>query len=337
MDHMINEDLKKLFHETELCQHLTETEINLLLSHSQAASFKPNEIILKQGSHHYGMYFLLDGSVKISAKVLGESPTDIVVLSPGNFFGEISAIEKKVSAASVHALTDVFCIYVPNQYFDTISYFFPETKYKLLQSITKNVCDRLITITNKVSKTISQSSMQTQSFMRKMYHSFSTSRVIQPEEAVIGLSFLRDSYLFHTFSQEEFLDILNFGVILETSKHFNLISKGDQNTSCYVVLSGAVQSVIVSDHKFAKLAVLGPLKFFSSIYAIDKKYQAIIDYTTCERAMLLKLPDHQLNELKKKNIFLWYKIFNLISHSMIATERAMDKLDVRLKSEIYNR
>ncbi len=119
------------------------------------------------------------------------------------------------------------------------------------------------------------------------------------------------------------------------AKQCTLLQENEKNLSCYIVLRGAVQSSIIQDNKFAKLSVLGATNLFCN--KIDDIPISIINYTTCERAVLLKISDANLTMLQNNNKELWYKMSEQICKSFAALESAAEKLDIRLNSELYNR
>lgn len=334
---LLNPDLKESLLKTQLCEYLKPAEFELLIAHSSLLLFKPKEIILKQGKISEGIYLILEGNVKIFAKILGEGTTNITRLGAGKFIGEISVIENSPCATSAIATEHVECLLIPKTYLDMLTLFFPETKYKILRAIATGVSDRLMDIHDKIINFISKHSMHTQSLFGEVIKSLSPPKIINFEHACVNKKYLQHSEIGKFLTQEELDDLLKHLVIIETAKHCTLISQGSKNAICYLILHGAVQSRIIYNNKVAKLSVLAPTTFFSSISTIEPGLSSIIDYTTCERAILLKIDEPDLHLIQKNNIHLWYKIFELICKSFVSLERAADKLDIRLNIELYNR
>lgn len=316
---------------------LDEKELELLISHNKFMNFSPGEIILQQGKRNVGMYIILKGTALVTGKILGEGGTYISTLGPGNLLGEISLIEKRECPASAIASSPVECLLISNEYFAVLSLLFPETKYKILTAITKEVTGRLKDMHKKITSYISHSDMTAGSMFGEVIKSLTKPTTITSSEADYDLKELRQAQLFEEFTNEEFDELMQHTSLIKAPKQCTLVQEGEKKSSCYILLRGAVQSSIVQDNKTAKLSVLGPLSFLSSISSIDETSAAIINFTTCEHAILLKISEAALTYFRKNNSNLWYKLFDLICQSLVSLERAADKLDIRLNSELYNR
>jgi CRP-like cAMP-binding protein len=123
---------------------------------------------------------------------------------------------------------------------------------------------------------------------------------------------------------------------MSAPNHCPVIKISDQIEDTYIVLRGAVQSSIRYKNKFAKLSVLAPMMFFCCNTLINQK-PAILDYTTCERVILMQIPAVALKHFKENKTELWYKLNDMIAKSFAALEQAANRLDIRLHGELYNR
>jgi CRP-like cAMP-binding protein len=312
-----------------LSEYLKPQEIEMLQTYSQFVFFNNGDIILQQGKKSDGIYVILNGSVIATAKMLGEGTTNLETLGPCNFLGEISFIEKVPCATSIVAVSKVECLYITETFFELLTTYFPETKYKLLTAICKQVSSRLKKMHDKIILFISSSNMSERSFFSEVIQSLTKPTEVPLTEANYPALL--------SFKKEEIDELLKHTILLKASKNCTLIHKSDKNPLCYIVVQGAVQSTIMHDNKVAKLSVIGPATLFANIACVDKNSPFTITFTTCEQAVLLKLTESDLIFFQKERPSLWYKIFDLICLSIIALEKSVDKLDIRLNIETYNR
>lgn len=334
---MLSPEIIKDLKSIELCQSLNDEELAILFAHSRMISFAPGELILQQGKKSDGMYIIIDGTVLVVAKILGEGITNIASLSRGNILGEISIIEEDLCATSVIANGPVRCLFIKHIYFEMLSILLPKMKYKLIVAITQQACNRLQALRNKIKKVITHSAMTKQSLFGEVIKSLKKPTIIALDDISIDIKQFKNSHLLGSNAEENYDELLRYSTVIEAPKNCTLIKDGENAAPCYIVFRGAVQSSIIEANTIAKLSVLSPMSLFCSVSLIDNHLSSIFDYTTCEHAILLEITLSNLDLIKKNNSKLWYKIYDLVCKSFVSLERAADKLDVRLNSELYNR
>jgi CRP/FNR family cyclic AMP-dependent transcriptional regulator len=321
----------------ELGKFLTQDELDVLIKYSQIREFSPGTAILKQGKETQDIYMIIEGQVNVMARVMGQGITKMETLGPGNFIGEISFVEKVPGSTSAIANSKVNCLVINKIYFEVLSATYPEIKYKLFDALSRQVCSRLKKIHDKVTACITDSNMISQSFFDKVVHTFNQPKAVTFEEILLDKERLWDSNLFRLFSLEELHELFTHMELLEASKNCKLIYEGEKRASCYIVIRGAVQSSIVHDNKMAKLSVIGPETLFASAACVDTNSAFTVTFSTREQTILLRLSDTALQHLQKNKLKIWYKLYGLICTSLVALEKSIDKLDIRLHIEAYNR
>lgn len=334
---MLIPEFKSALQNGVLGKYLDIDELEMLLAHSDIVDFHKGENILTQGKSCFGIYIIIAGTVSVTAKLLGDGTTQLEILGPGNFLGEVSFIEKIPSATSIIANDQVSCLLITDTYLKLLSAYFPHTKYKLFLAISVQVCTRLKVMHDKIIHFIENSDMTTQSLFGEIIQSLTKPTEIKDEEMFSQTKKLLQLPLFKYLSAEESEELLKHTVLLKAPKHCTLIRKDEKNASCYIVLHGAVQSSIIHENKVAKLSVIGPGTLFAGIACIDSNTTFTITFATCELAVLLRISETELRFFQNERPLLWYKIFDLICRSIIALERSVEKLDIRLHIEIYNR
>lgn len=333
----IKPDFYSHFLNTDFGKCLDEMELELLFMHGKMLTFTAGETIVKQGKYSNGIYILTHGTVISLARILGEGTTILETLETGSYFGEISFIESVPCATSLIAKSEVECLFISKSYFDVLANTFRATRYKLLTSIIKQTSLRIRKIHDKVIKFMSSSDMITHSIISNIIQSMNNPTEITFDQARVDIKKLQQTQYLSAFSTEELNELLQHGVLLKAAKNCQLIHKNEKNPLCFLVLHGAVQSSIAHENKVAKLSVIGPNILFSNNAFIDKTSEYTVTFTTCETTVLLKLSESCIDSFKKDNPHLWSKIFYLIFRSLIALEKSIDKLDIRLNIETYNR
>lgn len=320
---------------TFLHHYLTHRDLQKLFERNQNVSFQKNELILKQGKIANGIYLVLSGTVEVRARIMGEGNTKIGTLSPGEFLGEISFIEKGPSTTSAIAKTEVDCLWITPTFLNLLCSYYPQLRYKILQALTNQICRRLKLTHDKVKAEISGTGMISQSFFGKVIYSLTQPREINKKD--VEAYTLPTTNFFALLTPIEIEYLFEHVTFYDAPKNCVLIHEGQKTASCFVMIQGAVQSSITHNNKIAKLSVIGPGSLFAGIACVDNNSEFTITFTTCEPAILVRIDEKKLAFLKNEKKELWYKIFELITTSLVALRKSIDKLDIRLHIEKYNR
>jgi CRP-like cAMP-binding protein len=96
------EDLKKQV----LLQGLPEEEYTKLASILELKHYHKAETIFKAGDPSEGIYLIKKGRVRISQSIPGQRIRTLVIFREGNYFGDLSVLEKKVHNATATALAE---------------------------------------------------------------------------------------------------------------------------------------------------------------------------------------------------------------------------------------
>jgi len=329
-------ELKKALSETRLCKYLTSAEIEVLLTYCKILQFEMGKELLHQGKKTAGIFVILSGTAIMTAKILGAGTLDLGTLQRGDFVGETSLIERTPNTISVTAAQVVQVLFIAGTYFETLALLFPETKYHISKAVAEDVCLRLKELQKKISFYILQSHMIAKSFFGEVMQSLTWPHEIKFEEIGVSHEQFRRLNFFKDLTDDACDTLFKLGAFIATANLCPIIKQGETTSACYIILRGAVQSSIIQDNKYAKLAVLPPLKFFAGSSYIDGS-PSVIDFSTCEKTILLKLSDKTLQFLQENHITLWYKIFDELCLSFVSLENSANKLGIRLNSELYNR
>lgn len=334
---MLSEDIKNALLNTRINHYLSPQEIDLLLKHADIQTFSEGEVIVKQGRKSKGIYIVIEGAVNVCSKLLGEGDVCLTRLHCGNYFGEVSIIAKQPCIASFIALEPVKCIFIDEIYFNNLNLFFPKIKYQITRAICDDMYSRYQMLYQNIIKIIENNQIKKQSFLTEVTRTLIKPKQIPIDSINLNLDQIRNNEMFESFTGRELLEFFKHWICLDAPKNCTIIHEGESHAGCFFVLQGAIQASIIHNNKVAKIAVLGPLKFFNSLSVIDPDSASPINFMSCEHAILLHLPEKNFKFFQENQLNLGYKFFDLICATFAALERATHELELRLRSEFYNR
>lgn len=332
---MITPELKQKLMTTKLCHYLSSEELEMISNYCQIISFSEGDLIIQQGKLANGIYVIIQGTALVTAKILGSGITHLSSLKEGSFVGEISLIKKIPAPTSVIASKGMITLFIPGAYFEMMSLFLSEIKYKIMHAIIDDVCERLISVRPKILNVMDKSGIHSLHF-GNIIKKISKFNKINFEDLDFNIKEIKNDMVFKFFTEDEFNHLLNFVELVQAPKNCSLINEGESNKCFFFLLRGAVQSSIIQDNKLAKLSIISPLHFFCGISFVNCSVSSIANYSTRVRSELLIISEKNILTIQSNYISLWHKLFNLIAQSFIDLEYAANKLDVRLNSEFYN-
>jgi CRP/FNR family cyclic AMP-dependent transcriptional regulator len=332
----MNAELKQALLRSSLCKYLGMNDLDMLIAYSKTIKYATGDEVLAQGAVSPGTHIIIEGEAVVTAKVLGVGMINMTVLDKGCFIGEISQLLKTPSTVSVIAKTSLECFYISRSYFEMLGSMFPETMYKISKAVIEDVCLRQKNLHKKIMAFLSHSQMASKSIFGEVIHSLT-----RPKETTLAQVHMKPEKLMQMdllmhMNQDQINTLLQHSVVMDAPRNATIIREGEKSPECYLILRGAIQSSIRQLNKVAKLSVQAPGKLFCCMSFIDGT-PSIFDFTTCEHTILLKFSAQNLAELKANDIVVWYMLYEEICKSFAALEQAASKLDIRLKSELYNR
>ncbi|XP_077547617.1 cAMP-dependent protein kinase type II regulatory subunit-like [Haemaphysalis longicornis] len=97
-------EYENLLEKVPMLKSLNEYERMNLCDALMPRSYRDGDLIIMQGDAADGMYFIEDGTVRITLKKDGGTETEVSRISKGGYFGELALLTKKPRAASVYAV-----------------------------------------------------------------------------------------------------------------------------------------------------------------------------------------------------------------------------------------
>ncbi|MFH1772022.1 MAG: cyclic nucleotide-binding domain-containing protein [Candidatus Omnitrophota bacterium] len=145
MEGNYSQELQKIF----LFELVTKDEIGKILPCFKERKFSRGDKVFSEKEEGSTMYVLLSGSIKISRchKEGGSGPLteeqELIVLGPGDFFGEIALFDCIPRTASATVIEDAVVFEIHRDDFAKLISQFPQTGIKLLYRIIQEMGKRI--------------------------------------------------------------------------------------------------------------------------------------------------------------------------------------------------
>ncbi|HVL89895.1 MAG TPA: cyclic nucleotide-binding domain-containing protein [Actinomycetota bacterium] len=117
-----------------LFEDLAKKDLRQILDASKEVSFTAGRTIVEEGTTGVAFHLILEGTARVSVK--GRTKAK---LGPGDYFGEISLIDRGPRSATVSAETDVHTITLASWNFLSIIDHNPSIARKLLAGLCKRI------------------------------------------------------------------------------------------------------------------------------------------------------------------------------------------------------
>lgn len=117
-------------------------ELQAVARRSTDVSFPAGEVLIKQGESGYEAFVIVDGAVEVS-----RDGTQLAVLGDGDFFGELSLIDRSPRTATVTTLAPTEAIVLTLQEFDALL----EEAPSITRSMLMGMAARLASLDQRVS------------------------------------------------------------------------------------------------------------------------------------------------------------------------------------------
>ncbi len=117
---------------------LGQENMEWLAERAFSLEYRPEEIILEAGSHTDGLYIIASGQVRFTSDDCGVSQ-----LESGNYFGELSLLDKKDRTAIVEAITHVQIYHLSKRHLNGFAQEFPDPYSILVTNLARELSRRI--------------------------------------------------------------------------------------------------------------------------------------------------------------------------------------------------
>lgn len=112
----------------------SKKELQAIAKRTTDVTFGEGHEIVQEGRQGYEFFVITDGRVKVS-----RNQRKVAELGPGDFFGELSLLDRAPRSATVTALTPVEAVVLVSQEFDSLITEAPSVTRKLLQGLAQRL------------------------------------------------------------------------------------------------------------------------------------------------------------------------------------------------------
>jgi CRP/FNR family transcriptional regulator, cyclic AMP receptor protein len=140
----------ELLKKTLLFKGCTEDELELALELFQEREIKPNANIFTEKMPAEALFIVKSGAVKITVMAGEGEEMGLLVLKPGEFFGELALVQEDVRLVNARADTAVELLLLTRRDFYALLELDPRTASRLLITISKLLALRIKAYSDKL-------------------------------------------------------------------------------------------------------------------------------------------------------------------------------------------
>ena len=129
-----NDAVVEMLKKVPICSGLSEKELKSMVKLSRERRFESGDNIVRKGEEGVGFYLIIDGAVEIRS-----DGNTLSKLGPGQFFGEMSVLDRQPRSADVVAVEPSRCLVLNVLHFKSAISNNPEISLKLLQEFTRRL------------------------------------------------------------------------------------------------------------------------------------------------------------------------------------------------------
>jgi CRP-like cAMP-binding protein len=133
----------ELLQKTALFKGSSREELDLVMGLFQERQIKKNAAIFTEKMPAESLYIVKNGNVRISMMVGEGEEQGLLLLGPGDFFGELALVHEDVRLVNARAETDVDLLLLTRKDFHALLDLDPRTGARVLQVIAKLLAMRV--------------------------------------------------------------------------------------------------------------------------------------------------------------------------------------------------
>ncbi|MDD3627120.1 MAG: cyclic nucleotide-binding domain-containing protein [bacterium] len=127
---------------TKFFKDLSDEDLAALEQFSELKKYKKNEMIFSEEEAGDQLFIIKSGTAKVLRQIKNEEQT-IVILNPGEFFGEMALFDKHPRSASVKMMEDGELVVLKKASYEKMKSEAPGTAIKLNEIVITTLSDRL--------------------------------------------------------------------------------------------------------------------------------------------------------------------------------------------------
>lgn len=137
-----------------LFEDISDSEMGKLAKVIKRLSLKKDELLFKEGDDTKGIYMIRSGKVEITKVTSDGWKQTLAVLATGNFFGELSIIEKRKHEANAVAIENTELLKLPKEEFEKLEKEDVVLASQILKKLVLIMCKNLRRMNEKFLKVL---------------------------------------------------------------------------------------------------------------------------------------------------------------------------------------
>ena len=121
---------------SSLFAEMSLEQIRILTSHLEEQHFLPGEVIMYEGEFSQELYILVSGRVRIVKDYKGPHEQTLVLLTQGDFFGEMAIFENAPRSATIVAEEETELLMLSGEKFKQTIYQKPEMAFEIFRELS---------------------------------------------------------------------------------------------------------------------------------------------------------------------------------------------------------
>ena len=122
-----------------LFSELNKRTLRRLAKLMATKTYRPGDVILKEGSHGVGFCVVSSGKVEVVMGLDSDDPRTVATLGPGEFFGEMALLDNSPRSASVRSVERTECLQMTRWHFQAELRDQPTIALKLLRQLARRL------------------------------------------------------------------------------------------------------------------------------------------------------------------------------------------------------
>lgn len=302
-----------------------------LMAIAQPVSFLKGAVLLRQGGHTRGAFFLRIGRAQASVRLPGGESLIVAQIDEGGVIGEMALLEHGICSATVTALSDVDGFFIGRDDFRVLVARRSPAALVVQQAVTLNLCAKL--------GALNAQALLWPTAEDALYSPPNSGAVLPGLEPSIkpAVSFDYRRFLpvlpfFQGWDAEEIDEFSAMARVLSVERDQVLFYEDDAADFCYVTVRGAVDiaaPVGQGPSHLRRMAVLGPGRLVGYRSLIEGKPH-VSRARACENSLLLGLSAEEFLALYRGTNSLSYRLQSVVHGSLLRSMAQTNILLTRL-------
>ena len=140
------QSIVELWKDTPLFENIPTWHVQFLSKKMHVRSFTTGEKIFQFGSQGAGALMVLEGSVRIMA-----NKTELALLEPGDFFGEMALAEPEQRTADAYSVTHTRLVYFLKQDLEEWIEYEPRLGARFMMNLSATLAKRLFLVNKQIA------------------------------------------------------------------------------------------------------------------------------------------------------------------------------------------